>query len=105
MAPIETPTPIPAFAPVESSLSPVAIGVLDGEDDTVEDATEDAVEEETNEDVTVGIGSPNRAAIVYRVIKLPSAQHSFVPPQHQVKESTAPVQGVTGTSVLLRTSS
>jgi len=75
MAPIEAPTPIPAFAPVESSLSPVAIGVLDGEEDTTEDATEDAVEEETNEDVTVGIGSPNRAAMVYRGVVLPSVQH------------------------------
>jgi len=75
MAPIEAPTPIPAFAPVESSLSPVAIGVLDGDDDTVDDAIEDAVEEEPNEDVRVGMGSPNCAAMVYRGVVLPSVQH------------------------------
>jgi len=75
MAPIEAPTPITAFAPIESSLSPAGTGVLVGEDDTMEDAIEDAVEDETNEDVTVGMGSPNRAAMVYRGVVLPSVQH------------------------------
>jgi len=67
----------------------------------MEEDTEDRIEEETDEDVAVGIGPPNRAAIVCRGIVLPSAQHRFVSPQHQVNESVEPVQGVTLTSLLL----
>jgi len=67
----------------------------------MDDAIEDAVEEEANEDVTVGMGSPNRAAMVYRGSVLPSVQHRLESPQHQVNESEAPVQGVTLTSLLL----
>jgi hypothetical protein len=81
---------------------PAAIAVLDAEGgvDTDAETTEAIVEEEADNEVAVGIGSPKRAAMVCRGMLLPSAQHRFEVPQHQVNESTAPVQGVTWMSLL-----
>jgi hypothetical protein len=95
ITPIVAPTPIPAFAPADSSLLLVAIAVL------VAECVDDAIEGEVDDEIAVGTGSPNRAAIVYRGIVLSSAQHRFKGPQHQVAESGEPVQGVTCTSLSL----
>lgn len=45
-------------------------GSVDIEDEIMDDMVEDTIDE-----VAVGIGSPKRAAIVYRGIVLLSAQH------------------------------
>jgi hypothetical protein len=119
MTPSDAPIPMPAFAPVESPLFRVAAAVLDagGAGAVVEDAldeakedakeaeeAEDGVEEEKmdEDDEAVGMGSPNRAAIMYRAIPLPLAQQLVVTPQHHVVDSeTFSSQGVTLTSVPL----
>jgi hypothetical protein len=115
MAPSDAPMPMPAFAPVDSPLSLIAAAVFEAEEDeVVVDATDDGIEtaeeaedgvleeEEMDEDGrAVRMGSPNRAAMVYRAMPLPSAQQLVVTPQHQVVESTHSSQGVTLTSVSL----
>ena len=71
---------MPAFAPPDSSPLPVAIAVLvaecvDTENEIMEDIVEGTIEGEVDDEVAVGTGSPKRAAIVYRGIVLPLAQH------------------------------
>jgi hypothetical protein len=122
VAPSDAPMPMPAFAPVDSPLSLIAVAVFEAEEDevvddaldevvgdarddgieTAKEAEDDVLEEKMYEDGrAVGIGSPNRAAMVYRAMPLPSAQQLLVTPQHQVVESTPSSQGVTLTSVSL----
>jgi hypothetical protein len=54
---------------------PVAIAVLVAGSVDIEDEIMDDMVEDTIDEVAVGIGSPKRAAIVYRGIVLLSAQH------------------------------
>jgi hypothetical protein len=117
MAPSDTPMPMPALAPVESPLFAATAAVFEPEADGIAtDETEEDTEKlesdvadtigivketELDEDGgAVGIGSPNRAAMVYRANPLPSVQQLSVDPQHQVNDPVSPSQGVTLMSTL-----
>lgn len=92
MAPNAAPTPMPAFAPVESPPLDVVGAELDAEmTELVTDAEGDGMaEDDEGGAARVGIGSPKRFAIVYTGIPLPSAQQASLSPQHHVMEEVLP---------------
>lgn len=107
IAPRDAPSPIPAFAPVESPPFPVLAAELeaagagcaiDAEGEDIE-VNSEAVEAgvEAGVEAAVEIVSPKRLAIVCRGTSLPSAQQALLPPQHHVVDDALlfPSQEVT----------
>tara|TARA_R110002003_G_scaffold351_17_gene19020 strand:+ start:6440 stop:6841 length:402 start_codon:yes stop_codon:yes gene_type:complete len=99
--PIETPTPIPAFAPDDKppcddlAVSLARGGATDMDPDEFADADELLDADDEPDGVGVGIGSPNFLARVYRGRSLPSEQQSVEVPQHHSKDVARPEQGLT----------
>jgi len=106
MTPMATPTPIPAFAPVDIPLlalfKTVAVEEeLEAADELVgiEEADPDVSVDDRSDDVVEDvIDESNVRAMVYRGEPPASEQHSVVSPQHHVVEESLPLHGVTITS-------